>query len=212
MGIEIEKRQIATEFSLIENREDQTTKEPVIEGYALKFNKWSQELGFFTKFREKLDPNCLDETDFDNVVALFNHDNNKVLGRNKINLDLEIDNIGLKFRINPSKTSYTQDLLENIRLGIINQCSFAFSLNYDDENAQEITYNKEEDIHERIVKKIEKLYDVSVVTTPAYEDTEVVVGKRTLELFKRSKEAIEPSVDKEKELEQLDLEAQLYFG
>lgn len=153
----------------------------VIEGYALKFDRWSDTLGWFYPFREKLEPGCLDNADTSNVVALFNHDQSQILGRTGANLDLEIDNIGLKFRIKPTNTTLSNDLLENIRSGVINQCSFAFTIP-DEDDAEEWRENEETGVYERFIKKIDRLYDVSVVTTPAYPDTEAVVGARGKEM------------------------------
>ena len=62
---------------------------PVITGYALKFNRWSDTLGGW--FRELLEPESLRDADMSNVVALFNHDNSKILGRVGKNLTLTVD-------------------------------------------------------------------------------------------------------------------------
>lgn len=172
-----EVRQLTTKLELrtLENDTE------VIEGYALKFDRWSDTLGWFYPFREKLEPGCLDDADINNVVALFNHDQSQILGRTGVNLDLNVDNIGLKFRIKPTNTTLSNDLIENIRSGVINQCSFAFTIP-DEEGAEEWRENKETGVYERYVRKIDKLYDVSVVTTPAYPDTEAVVGARSKEI------------------------------
>lgn len=172
----MEKRQLTTQIELrtLENESE------VIEGYALKFDRWSETLGYFYHFREKLDPNCLENADMSNVVALFNHDQSQILGRSGVNLDLEVDNIGLKFRIKPTNTTVSKDLMENIRAGVINQCSFAFSI-ANEEDAEEWRESENAGIYERIINKIDRLYDVSVVTTPAYSDTEAVVGARSKE-------------------------------
>lgn len=175
--MKMETRQLTTKLELrkLENETE------VIEGYALKFDRWSDTLGWFYPFREKLEPGCLDGADTSNVVALFNHDQSQILGRTGANLDLEIDNIGLKFRIKPTNTTLSNDLLENIRSGVINQCSFAFTIP-DEDDAEEWRENEETGVYERFIKKIDRLYDVSVVTTPAYPDTEAVVGARGKEM------------------------------
>lgn len=171
---EMETRQRTTklELRMLENDTE------VIEGYALKFDRWSDTLGWFYPFREKLEPGCLDTADISNVVALFNHDQSQILGRTGANLDLEIDNIGLKFRIRPTNTTLSKDSVENIRSGVINQCSFAFTIP-DEDGAEEWLENEETGVYERLIKKIDTLYDVSIVTTPAYPDTEAVVGSRS---------------------------------
>lgn len=175
--MKMETRQLTTKLEL-RMSENETE---VIEGYALKFDRWSDTLGWFYPFREKLEPGCLDNADTSNVVALFNHDQSQILGRTGANLDLEIDNIGLKFRIKPTNTTLSNDLLENIRSGVINQCSFAFTIP-DEDDAEEWRENEETGVYERFIKKIDRLYDVSVVTTPAYPDTEAVVGARGKEM------------------------------
>ncbi|MCL5457614.1 HK97 family phage prohead protease [Loigolactobacillus coryniformis] len=175
----LETRQITTTLNL---RQIEDSEESVIEGYALKFNKPSDILGGFVRFREILDSHALDETDMANVVATFNHDQNQVLGRTGINLDLEVDNIGLKFRVKPTDTQFARDLLTNIKAGVINQCSFAFTIP-NEQGAEEWEDSEEEGVdYQRTIRQIDHLYDVSVVTTPAYPDTEVMVGSRSKEL------------------------------
>lgn len=195
----MEKRTRTMQINIRSGDEEST----VLEGYALKFDKDSEELGYWSRFTERLDPDCLSQTDMSNVVALVNHDSNMPLARTGVNLDLEVDNIGLKFKFVPTDTSYARDLVANMRAGVINKCSFAFSIS-DDDTAE--TWTKtEEGKYVRTIHKIDKLYDISIVTTPAYEDTEVVVGKR-------SREKIEHLLHrKEKEeREKLDLYVQLY--
>ncbi|MBV5122259.1 HK97 family phage prohead protease, partial [Bacillus halotolerans] len=179
-----------------------------VEGYALKFEKWSERLGWF---KEIISRNALDSADLSNVIALFNHQQDFPLARNTVSgdagrLDLEIDGIGLKFRFNPSDTSYARDLMENVRSGVINQCSFAFSLDYGDADAEEWRLNEDEDIYERRINKIHRIFDISLVTTPAYSDTEAVVGARSLEKVEQLKESRNASDETLKmELELLDL-------
>ena len=186
---EKEVRQLTTEIEIraVEGEE----KTEFIEGYALKFNRWSQVLGGW--FKETIDPRALDNTNMDNVSSLFNHNDNMILGRSGVNLELEVDAIGLKFRVTPTNTSYANDLMENIRMGIVNQCSFAMS-------GIEGDWRESEDpeIYERVIRSIDTLHDVSVVTNPAYLDTEAVVGAR-------SKELVEALVKDKEVISEIDL-------
>lgn len=190
-----EIRTITTKIELRSVGEGDNNQE-AIEGYALKFNKWSDTLGCWLPFREKIMPGALDGCDMSNVVATFNHDQNMPLARNTIksdagSLELSVDGIGLHFRCIPTNTSYANDLKENIRSNVVNQCSFAFEIDYDDDTAENIEFNEQDNIYERTVNKIKTLYDVSIVTTPAYPDTEAVVSSRAkdkienLEKFKK---------------------------
>jgi uncharacterized protein len=201
-----EIRQLTTP---IEVRSEGEGESEFVEGYALKFEKWSERLGGW--FKEIISRNALDSADLSNVIALFNHRQDYPLARNTVSgdagrLELEADNIGLKFRFKPSDTSYARDLMANIRSGVINQCSFAFSLNHNEADADEWRFNDEEDVYERRINKIHRIYDISLVTTPAYNDTEAVVGARSLEKVEQLKENRKLPDDKLKmELELLDL-------
>ncbi|MGJ5638624.1 HK97 family phage prohead protease [Bacillus altitudinis] len=197
--------------SPIEIRSDGEGQAEYVEGYALKFEKWSERLGWF---KEIISRNALESTDLSNVIALFNHREDFPLARNTVpgesgRLELEIDGIGLKFRFKPSDTSYARDLMENIRSGVINQCSFAFSLDYNDQEPDEWRINEDEDIYERRINNIHRIYDISLVTTPAYSDTEAVVGARSLEKLEEMKEQRSVPTDEtlkiELELLSLDL-------
>lgn len=174
-----------------------------IVGYALKFNRWSDTLGGW--FREILEPESLRDADMTSVVALFNHDDSKILGRVGKNLELTVDEIGLRFEVTPTNTTYAKDLMENIRSGIVSQCSFAFSI--PDEKGAEEWRKADDGIMERRIKRINRIYDVSPVTTPAYPDTDVIVSPRSKELAKEVRNT-EPIVDAY-ELEVMKMEAEL---
>ena len=191
----------------IEIRSDGEGQSEYVEGYALKFEKWSERLGWF---EEIISRSALESTDLSNVIALFNHREDFPLARNTVSgesgrLELEIDGIGLKFRFKPSDTSYARDLMENIRSGVINQCS----LDYNGEEPDEWRINEDEDIYERRINNIHRIYDISLVTTPAYSDTEAVVGARSLEKLEEMKEQRSVPTDEtlkiELELLSLDL-------
>lgn len=186
--------------------------EPLIEGYALKYNKPSQVLGGFVRFIEQIAPDALRECDMSNVVATINHDQNQVLGRSGVNLTLTPDDIGLRFSVTPTDTSFAKDLITNIRAGVINQCSFAFTV-ADTDEAQDWVESTRDDVdYERTIRQIDHLYDVSIVTTPAYPDTVATVGQRSMDIVKRmqshdDKTAVQ--LERQKMLRQLERQALL---
>ena len=119
--------QIKIEIRKVENDNGEL---PYIEGYALKFGTRSENMGGFV---EMLSKNCLDNTDMNNVVALYNHDESYPLARNTVplgagSLELKVDDTGLYFRLTPTETTYAKDLITNLDAGVVGQCSFAFSL------------------------------------------------------------------------------------
>lgn len=141
---------------------------PEILGYAALFNV-ATDLGYGTEsiaqgaFSESLQRG-------DDVRALFNHDPNLILGRTKAGtLALNEDLKGLKVRILPPDTTLGKDLVKSIERGDISQMSFGFYI-----DAEEISYSDNGNPHFTIVRA--SLFDVSPVTFPAYEETEVEVS------------------------------------
>lgn len=141
-----------------------------IVGYAVVFNSLSGDLG---GFREVVRPGAFKRTLNNNadVRFLFNHDSNYVLGRNQANtLSLSEDNYGLRIENTPPNTQWANDLRESIKRGDINQMSFGFRVVKDNWGADP------EDNTRQLREILEaELFDVSVVTYPAYESTVVSV-------------------------------------
>ncbi|AQL56420.1 HK97 family phage prohead protease [Abyssicoccus albus] len=182
--------------SMIENIEFRSNSEDehFIEGYALKFGTYSEDLG---GFKETILREALDNTDMSDVRALFNHNADHVLARTSAGtLKLSVDDVGLRFKAKIPKTSYGIDLIENIRNGNVNQCSFGFCVG---PNGDEIRHDKNENIYLRTLKNIKEILDVSVVTYPAYKDTNVAPALRSIDSIKQN----------ELEKEKLKLELEL---
>ena len=184
------------ELRVVEANVDPLT-EPAIEGYASVFDSWSEELGGNSPFRERVVKGAFEETiQNDDIRALFNHDPNYVLGRNKAGtLTLEEDEKGLKVRIVPPDTQWAKDLLVSIKRGDITQMSFGFTVILD-------RWSYEDNIDVRELLKV-KLYDVSPVTFPAYAQTEC--GVRSLVDVIRTHQS---EVEKSKETNKRKLEMQ----
>lgn len=147
-------------------KRDDGVDENVIEGYAAVFNKDSEDFGGWI---ERIAPNAFSDVLNDNAVALFNHDMNYVLGRNKVNVTLSQDDKGLRYKVKLPDTSFAKDLRQLIKDGIIHQSSFAFTV----KEQRWTKPSKEGEKHVRTIEKVQRLYDVSPVTTPAYPDASV---------------------------------------
>ena len=142
-----------------------------ISGKAISFDTESNDIGFI----EILHRGCISQEliDSSNIVFLYNHDYNQVIARankGKGTLNIELRDDGVYFDLEVPNTTMGNDLLENIRLGNITQCSFGFRYAneegaYKDEKIGDVWY--------RNVYKIGELYDLSAVTYPAYDDTYV---------------------------------------
>lgn len=128
---------------------------------------------------EMIEAGAFDEALNDDVVALFNHDPNFPLARSvngQGTLELSIDDEGnLAYSYRTPNRTYARDLLDAIRSGDVSKSSFAFTVKEeewvwaDDQNERDL----------RIIKKVGRLYDVSPVTYPAYNDTSVAARSMT---------------------------------
>jgi len=194
MNIENKEIRSVAELRIDEQPESEA---PKIVGYASVFNSLSSDLG---GFREKIERGAFKESleNNDEVHALFNHDNNKLLGRRGAGtLRLWEDDHGLRIEIDPPNTSDGRDVVELLRRGDLISMSFGF---YNVTDSWETVDG--EDV--RTVKKA-SIFDISVVTTPAYSATEVAV--RSLEVFRA--EAIVEETDFDAVGETLDLRMKL---
>lgn len=174
----------------IEVRDSEDSNDMTIEGYALKFGTWSENLGGFI---ETIDKRALDSTPLDDVRALIDHNSGQVIGRStNDSLKLTVDETGLKFNLTLPNTTYARDLYENVRVGNIDNCSFGFSIAND---GDEFTYDKEQNIRKRTIKEIGSLVEISMVSFPAYKDTDVSVAKRSIEAIKEQEQRIQDDLD-----------------
>jgi HK97 family phage prohead protease len=139
----------------------------VFRGHSAVFDRRSDDLGGFTEIMARgAFRKALDRTP--DVRALFNHNENYVLARTKNNtLELREDPRGLHSYFTAAPTSYAKDLRTLVKRGDIDQQSFAFTVERDkweeDDNGM-IT---------RTVTEVRDLFDVSIVTFPAYPQTDV---------------------------------------
>lgn len=173
MSKDIERRMLCREV-----RVDTSGDKPAIRGYAAVFNTLSEDLG---GFREQLQAGAFaDAIASSDVRALMNHDANLVLGRDRSGtLTMREDAVGLQVEISPPDTQYARDLLEVMKRGDVNQMSFAFTVGREDQQWTRDGTGP----WIRTIKKISRLYDVSVVTYPAYPQTSAAV--RALEDVQR---------------------------
>ena len=173
-----------------------------IEGHAAVFDSWSETLGGIFPFKEKVRKGAFAESiGRDDNRALFNHDPNYVLGRNRAGtLELVEDDVGLRVRITPPDTSWARDITTSIRRGDISQMSIGFVVE-DDE------WSSKDGIDTRELKKV-RLFDVSPVTFPAYTATDVGVrAMQEYDVYKTEQrkvaEETENAVKKAKQQEKL---------
>lgn len=160
------------EVRLKELRASDEQEKMIVEGYAIVFDE-PTDLGYI----EIIDRNALDNCDMSDVCMKYNHEDTTLImarTRNK-SLQLEVDDHGLKIYAELIDTVSNRDIYKSIQAGLLDKMSFAFLVSdayWDTIDGQDI----------RHITGIGKLFDVSVVDVPAYDQTEI---------YARSKEVAE---------------------
>lgn len=152
-----------------------------IRGYAIVFNTLSVDLG---GFKERILPEAVNRTfsEASDVRALVDHDPARILGRTRAGtLEIRKDARGLKVAIDPPNTTSARDILESVSRGDVTGMSFRFRALDDD-------WHMEDGMPVRDVTDM-LISEVSIVTFPAYPDTDVGVAMRSLAVFQ---EAVRP--------------------
>ena len=174
-----ENRQLRTVKIEFNTRED--GEELTIEGYFAVFNS-NYDLG--TGMSESIAPGAFTDTISDDIRALVNHDTTLVLGRTSAHtLEVRQDEHGLwgRVKINPNDQD-AMNLYARVKRGDVSQCSIGFDI------LDEETEYRDENVHWTI--KAVKLWEVSVCTFPAYQETAVVARSADkAELQKRMAES-----------------------
>jgi HK97 family phage prohead protease len=138
-----------------------------IEGVAIVFNVLSNDLG---GFREMIVPEAVEGViEQSDIFFLYNHTSDRgFLARSKNgvgSLKTDVQEDGVHFSFDAPRTALGDEVLEYLKRGDVNQCSFAFAVDTD-------KWEKQTDgTYIRTITKFKRLYDMSLVDTPAYSQT-----------------------------------------
>jgi HK97 family phage prohead protease len=173
MSVQLERRFLEASEGVELRVEPGEGEKPRIAGYFAVYNRFSPVYG---NFRERIAPGFFDEAiQRDDIRALYNHDPNMVLGRNKAGtLRLLSDGTGLHGEIDLPDTQQARDLAENIRLRNISGASFSFAM---EAKGGDVWEKAADGVWERTLLKAATMFDVGPVTYPFYPDT--AVGMRS---------------------------------
>ena len=157
-----------------ETRAEEKGGKRYIEGHGALFN----EETWIGDFREYIAPAAFKDVLNDDTRILFNHDPNQILARTKNNTaQVKQDAKGLHYRFEVPNTTLGNDLFELVNSGIINQSSFGFTI-------KDEKWSRDDKGAIREITRVGKLYDVSPVSYPAYEQTnDLAVAKRKYNFF-----------------------------
>ncbi|KRN01451.1 prohead protease [Levilactobacillus senmaizukei DSM 21775 = NBRC 103853] len=160
-----------------------------VSGHASVFNSPTDIAGAFT---EQIAPGAFSKTltENDDIRCLFNHNWDNILGRTKSGtLTLEEDEQGLAFTVDLPDTTAGRDLVVSMERGDIDKCSFGFI-----PTADKWDYS-DPDHPVRTIEEVE-LFEVSIVTIPAYDDTDAQLNRskdgqyKLIELVEQRKQII----------------------
>lgn len=168
-----------------EVRASENDNKTIITGRPIVFNSRT-DLGYFD---EIIEPGALDKADLSDVRFLVNHDVNKIpLARAKkgddnstMKIALDKDGLSINVELDTENNPEARALYSAVKRGDISGMSFMFSI--DGEEWEDI----ESEHPTRRIKKISQVVEVSAVTFPAYEDTEITArNKQAVDSAKKS--------------------------
>ena len=199
MPIKFDKR----EYRKIDAAEMETrtgeSGEMIVEGYATTFNQPYRLMGDDkVTVNEQVDRNAFAETDMSDVIMQYDHEGRVFARIANGTLKLEEDDHGLKITANLGGTEIGRQLFEEIQGGYTNKMSFGFTVAADKKER-----SKAEDGHVTILRTITsigKLYDVSAVSLPANDATEI--SSRTISdgLIAEAQEGIRAEEERQRKI------------
>lgn len=165
----------------------------ILEGYAIIYNDETligdEEYGFY----ETISPDAIAADAIKDVPMKYNHnDAFLIIARTKNgSLELTSDDIGLKVRAELLDTQTNRDIYKMVKSGLLDKMSFAFTV-------KEQIWNHDGNIPKRLITKIDRLYDVSIVDIPAYDNTSIFA--RSLESMDLELRAMDLAMKKDREV------------
>lgn len=162
----------------------------IIAGHAAVFDQVTNIGGFFYEVIER---GAFDKTDFKDVLFSVNHDLNKIpLARSRNNninstLQLNVDDIGLAIKANldVDNNSDARSLYSSVSRGDMDGMSFIFYVK------DESWDNLDSEMPTRRIHEIDKVIEVSAVSFPAYDGTNIIIDSRDRNVLDSAKLALD---------------------
>lgn len=198
------KKELERRSYSFEVRAEETEQGTIITGRPIVYNSRT-DIGYFD---EIIEGGALDKTDLTDVRFLVNHDTNRIpLARSRRNngnstMQLSVNEFGMDIRVtlDTENNSEARALYSAVQRGDITGMSFMFGV--DDEEWE----NLDSDHPTRRIKSISTVVEVSAVTFPAYDSTEI--NARSKEALDSARSAVE-TARQQSEKESLDSDAAL---
>ena len=171
----LEYRRVDFDLSNIECREDSDKGTYHISGLAVVFNQKTRIRSYWEEFDEVIDARAFDEADMSDVALFVNHNQKMVplarvkRGKGTLMLEVRADGLYISTDLDVPGNPSAAELYSALKRGDIDKMSFAFSIR----SQKWDNLNEKDKMPIRTVLKIDKLYEVSAVTYPAYEGTDL---------------------------------------
>ena len=171
----LEYRRVDFDLSNIECREDSESGRYMISGLAVVFNQKTRIRSYWEEFDEVIDARAFDEADMTDVALFVNHNQKMVplarvkRGKGTLTLEVRADGLYISTELDVPGNPSAAELYSALKRGDIDKMSFAFSIR----SQKWDNLNEKDKVPLRTVLKIDKLYEVSAVTYPAYEGTDL---------------------------------------
>lgn len=164
----------ALEFTAETREKEDGKRDMIVEGHACTFDEpyllWADDM---FEVREQVAAGAFDNCDMSDVIMQYNHEG-RVCARNRNStLTVNVDAKGLFIRANLGGTELGRQIYQEISEGYTDRMSFGFHVaeseyTYDDQPGEDGRYHAL-----RTIKAIDKLYDVSCVSIPANDATDI---------------------------------------
>lgn len=166
-----------TAIEQTDNEQEQDNK-MIVRGYATTFNEpYTLFRDEDLQFDEVVDADAFANTDMSDVILQYDHSGRVFARQSNNTLTVTPDERGLLIEADLGGTELGRQLYEEIRGGYTNKMSFGFTV--DDEDIDESEDEEGRLLVTRTIKSIRKLYDVSAVSIPANDATEISVRSLT---------------------------------
>lgn len=212
MPVKINEREYRNliNFRALED-EDNKDNAYIVEGYAAVFDEvYTLYEDSYLKIDEVVLKEAFDDVDLTDVIFQYDHAGRVFARTSNDTLTLSVDDKGLKIRAYLGGTEEGRNLYEEIKGGYTTKMSWGFSLDRNMDIERLESYNKETDKYYELqkIKGVTKIYDVSAVSLPANNATEISARNLAAGEAERIKAERQErlNIDKQKLILKLDLE------
>lgn len=147
-----------------ERKDDENEKSYKVSGYASTFDTYTLFEVDGIEYKERIDSHAFDVADMSDVIMQYDHTGKVFARTSNGTLSVSVDEHGLKIEADLSTTEASRELYDEIASGLVIKMSFAFKVSEEHYDSTS---------HTRVIDRIAKVYDVSAVSIPANENTEI---------------------------------------